>query len=455
MELKQSDYNMFIDNKKQESILVNTRTMNKVKFRREEAAFVKKSLAENDFGELKNRGYLNCLLENEFLLPHMYDEHRWIELMYNEMVYDKSYLSVTILPTINCNFKCVYCYENPESLYMSKEVVERVKRFFNKKIPGCKQVKISWFGGEPLLQKEVIFELMEHVNMLCKKYGVALAGTMNTNGYLLDRKTFKRLVSLKIRTYEICVDGPIDTHNRQRPHRELADSYQCIIKNLTDIKKEIKTNTFAIGIRTNVTPELEGVLDEHIRQMSELFSGDDRFYLSFQGVRNWGGERINSEMVLGTVREKKMHSCWHAVATKNRMKSIEAIPIIPFAGYCDATRHNGYVINYDGSLHKCTLAMFNPDSKDIDSIGYIDQYGNPIVDEEKHACWIIKPTPIREQCKKCKLFPVCIDGSCVYQRNILGNYRCNPIMEMLIEQILRFDELGKIIYCDKRYVKEA
>ncbi len=447
MKVKRSNYNMLLKNDKGDTCLFNTRTCAKLKFS-PIAAKRLNALLDNDIVELNENDVMEKeLYDKQIFLPLDYDEVRWIELKFNQMVYDTSFLSVTIMPTINCNFRCAYCYETPKETSMDKETLTRVKKFFDKKIPFCKQVKVSWFGGEPLLCKDVVLDLMEHIDCLCKKYGAAVVGTMNTNGYLLDVDTFKKLVALRVRTYEICIDGPKELHNIQRPHFEKSDSYQVILSNLLQIKDKVRSHAFKIGIRTNITPQIEPLLEKHLDEISKYFSGDNRFYVSFQGVRDWGGSRIADSMVLGTEKEKIVNRDWHKVANTKGLPSIELIPIIPFAGYCDAPRNNGYVINYDGTLHKCTIAMFSKEHCKDDNIGFIDQYGNPIVDEEKLGRWIVRPNAVRETCKKCKIFPMCVDGSCAYQKNLQGNNRCNPINEMIQSQILRFDEMGLIPYC--------
>lgn len=446
---KPSQYNVEFRNNQGELLLTNTRTCKRVKFAYDDISIVESLLACEENGAKIKQPIFQYLLYNEFILPIDYDEYRWIELKYNQMLYDTGFLSVTIIPTLNCNFRCVYCYETPEQKYMNRDTINRVKKFFAKKIKRCKQVKISWFGGEPLLCKDILLEIMEYVDSICKKEGAALAGTINTNGYLLDIETFKKMTSYRLRTFEICVDGTKQIHNKQRPHYLYKDSYETIIENLLNIKNYTKTNTFKIGIRVNITPEILPVLDEHIKQIASYFSNDSRFYISFQGVRDWGGTRVDSKMVLGTDNEKGVHKTLYEKAQEAGIQSIEIMPIIPFAGYCDANKDNGYIINFDGTLHKCSIAMYEPKFKEVNSIGFIDEYGNTVVDDEKLSQWLIRPTEIRNSCKDCKLYPLCVDGSCPYQRNIQNHYRCNPIYEMYKSQILCFDSINKIPYYER------
>ncbi|TOB11935.1 radical SAM protein, partial [Vibrio parahaemolyticus] len=64
-------------------------------------------------------------------------------------------LQLIIFPTEKCNFRCTYCYEKFEVGRMSNELIQGIKKFLEVRIPELDRLVISWFGGEPLLAKEV------------------------------------------------------------------------------------------------------------------------------------------------------------------------------------------------------------------------------------------------------------------------------------------------------------
>ena len=53
-------------------------------------------------------------------------------------------------------------------------------------------MEIAWFGGEPLLAKEIIVEIMSRVREICLKNKKPFYSNITTNGYELDIKTFER-----------------------------------------------------------------------------------------------------------------------------------------------------------------------------------------------------------------------------------------------------------------------
>ena len=65
-----------------------------------------------------------------------------------------NHLNIIIIPTTDCNFRCVYCYEQKESGFISDETLNKlfdsISLYFSK-INGKKSLRLDWFGGEPML----------------------------------------------------------------------------------------------------------------------------------------------------------------------------------------------------------------------------------------------------------------------------------------------------------------
>lgn len=108
--------------------------------------------------------FYKALVDNQFLVEDEVDE---VQLIKDLQVYidnDVTSYSLTINPTMNCNFKCWYCYESHvKSSKMDEEIVRRLKSFIIQTIEKNKHLKyfnISWFGGEPLLYFYDIIEPM-------------------------------------------------------------------------------------------------------------------------------------------------------------------------------------------------------------------------------------------------------------------------------------------------------
>jgi uncharacterized protein len=120
-----------------------------------------------------------------------------------------------ILPTEKCNFRCSYCYEDFMIGKMKEPVIQGIERFMERRIPELSQFSISWFGGEPLMAKNIVLRIAAHASRLCKQHGVSLDGGLTTNGYILDLDLFEELLSYNQRFFQITLDGWRDGHDAQ------------------------------------------------------------------------------------------------------------------------------------------------------------------------------------------------------------------------------------------------
>src|SRR5580693_1893213 len=93
-----------------------------------------------------------------------------------------------ILPTEKCNFRCVYCYEDFKVGRMSEGVQRGIELLLINRAPTLNLLNLSWFGGEPLLARDIVLRLSRHAFSLSKKYGFRLTGGLTTNGYLLNKE---------------------------------------------------------------------------------------------------------------------------------------------------------------------------------------------------------------------------------------------------------------------------
>ena len=429
--LKPSRYIVSEKNRNGELLLMSILHCTYVKFPQayadEVLTLMQSTVINESVGNLK---IIDVLKTNKMLIASNLDESLLVDAMHKQHVFSNDWLYLTILPTNNCNFRCIYCYENPAEENMNDQTEKNILDFVRKNIRKYKKLRLNWFGGEPLQQKERVVRMSREINEICKANKIPLVGMMTTNGYDLDLETFRSLISNRILSYQVCIDGSKCTHNVQRPHFQNSDSYQKTYSNLLSIKRNIKSNTFKIVIRANMTPFVEEHLLGHLEDLASDFGNDKRFSIYFQGVRDWGGNRISENAVEIAPDEENYYKKWYDIASEKGLNSADFIPVGPVTGLCEANLKNGYLIYYDGSIHKCSLASQDETSKDIDTVGQIEDGGKMIIDNEKIAKWIVNRVS-SENCYNCSLYPICCGGSCPYSKNIKGQKSCLPIKEMI------------------------
>lgn len=114
--------------------------------------------------------------DDAFLLRHHYET--------DKKAYSGTNLLLTIVPTLDCNFSCAYCFENNKRhVYMSGATIDKLIEFI-KKHNSIKSLSICWYGGEPLLAFDVMNKFMDKLRNEIKL--PILSHVIITNGYHLN-----------------------------------------------------------------------------------------------------------------------------------------------------------------------------------------------------------------------------------------------------------------------------
>lgn len=289
------------------------------------------------------------------------------------------FLELIILPTEQCNFRCTYCYEDFSIGKMKARTVIAIKKLISNRFHSLDMLKISWFGGEPLLAKEIIFEISSHIMQLKQIYPhVKIIGGITTNAYLLNDKMLQQLVTLGVSLYQISLDGTEHVHNQTRQRGNHRGSFNEIWRHLLAAK--MSQLDFAILLRIHVTPENTEDLFDLLDQIKFHFAGDTRFSLFFKTIENLGGKNAGSFKVLtGQSKEEILARLYQHVDNKMLIKNLD-----DHGSYvCYAAQTNSFVIRADGRIGKCTVAL----SDDRNHIGELLEDGTVTVSAEKLALW--------------------------------------------------------------------
>lgn len=144
------------------------------------------------------------------------------------------YCQATILLTDRCNLRCRYCYDGYQGLRAGggaamewpdlKRALDYVFRVWG---AGCEIFDIHFFGGEPLLE----FNLVQRAAAYCRGIGCAHRVEVNlsvsTNGLLLTPAITQFLVDNQF-DVSISVDGPPQVHDRARQFASGCGSYELL-----------------------------------------------------------------------------------------------------------------------------------------------------------------------------------------------------------------------------------
>ena len=104
-------------------------------------------------------------------------------------------MNLTLHLTDNCNMDCAYCLREKCPKDMSEEVLYKACDLaFSKGL----RAGLCFFGGEPLLKKDLIYKALDYCEDKVKETGMRFDCKMTTNGSLLDEEFLKRAAKVKM-----------------------------------------------------------------------------------------------------------------------------------------------------------------------------------------------------------------------------------------------------------------
>jgi uncharacterized protein len=302
----------------------------------------------------------------------------WRELLSHRM------LHLVLLPTEQCNFRCVYCYEDFLAGQMPQPVVESVKALMRRRMPGIDLLALEWYGGEPLLAWPVIEEIQGFAGELIRDHPhVRLAGSMTTNGSLLTQRRFERLLELGVRRFQISLDGHRESHDMLRPRLGGGGSFTAIWRNLLAMHRSLEP--FDITLRLHVTRDNHQALDDLLLLLSREIGGDRRFSVMFKAIRRFGGPNDANLPILPAEQEDEVLDRLVSQATGLGLSERQDIFSQPdMLPGCYAAALGSYVVRSNGELAKCTVALDHPNNR----IGTLQPDGTLALDSAKMKGWL-------------------------------------------------------------------
>jgi uncharacterized protein len=293
-------------------------------------------------------------------------------------------LHLVLMPTEQCNFRCVYCYEDFLAGQMPRQVVEAVKALMARRISRIDLLSLDWFGGEPLLAWPILQEIQSFACELVRRHpAVRLTGAMTTNGSLLSRKRFERLLELGVRSFHISLDGTRETHDAMRQRLGGGGSFDAIWRNLLALRRS--PESFEVTLRLHVTSDNREALDELLLQLADEVGGDRRFSVMFKAVRRFGGPNDERLPIVPAEQEGEILGRLVGRAVElglHQEQDVFARPgILPG---CYAAALSSYVVRSNGDLAKCTVALDHPNNR----IGTLQPDGTVAIDSAKMTGWL-------------------------------------------------------------------
>ena len=331
---------------------------------------------------------------------------------------------VVLQVTQQCNLRCSYCvysgnYDTRQhsDKRMSEETALKAIDYVIRHSSEVDEVCFSFYGGEPLLEIELIKKCIAYVkkNMEGRKYTFS----MTTNGTLLVPETVHFLVENHFRL-SVSLDGPKEEHDANRRFRTGKGSFDTIMKNIQHIKEhypEFWENIYFL-ITLNPKMDLDKVCDffattellphhliqfNHVENINlnnpELIQFGDQYHLSQKY------KYLKALMALsGMIKEEQVDKLYERTLIDKKL----FLDTLKDGNILQRCVHHGgpcipgarkLFVSVDGVFFPCEKVVENPKSR---SIGKLD-HG---LEVERMKRLLNLGDLTKEECKECWLFKI-------------------------------------------------
>ena len=291
---------------------------------------------------------------------------------------DKKYredADIVICPSINCNFRCSYCFERSlqncidngsipvEHLNLSHEQVDTIFESLPKIQKRHKNIRptITLYGGESLLAQN--YEVIKYITKRANDMDFSIFAV--TNGYELS--TFHDLLGKNgISSLQISLDGMAEYHDKTRP---TIDGQPTFEKILSEIEAVLDIKGLQITIRMNYdSSNISSVsqLSEYLTKRGILDNKKVTFYANLISMnhenkgKDYKALKQAKSLSLSTDFNLDGHMAGLRGQFENAIKENKPLQQVPM--FC-AANSSMYVFSPDGSIYSCWEGIYQEYSR--------------------------------------------------------------------------------------------
>ena len=347
------------------------------------------------------------LVARWFLVPEAFDECQLAQqVRQTQMLLTRHKPGIThyvIFTTTDCNARCHYCYElgRPRRT-MTDEVAHDAAAFI---MHNCKgnDVKINWFGGEPLFNRRAIDVIVHDL----AASGVSIKSQMTTNGYLFDEALVRHACDVwHLGSVQVTLDGTEDVYNKIKAYRnDKGSAYMRVMDNIGLLAEA----GIKVSVRLNMDAQNEQDLWRLSEELAERFGGNEKVHVYVALLRDFGAEASSHERWERDLDAfDNLQGYLDELGIGGRSQPRRNVSV----NQCMADSDNSITILPDGRLGKCE---HETEQKLIGSI-YEDELDGAAIAEWKRTVSI-------PECKTCPFYPLCVRlASCDWSAGTCTEY---------------------------------
>jgi uncharacterized protein len=322
-------------------------------------------------------------------------------------------IKYTLIITQRCNLACDYCYIEKKRCSMSISTANKIIDFIFANSPERKKIDIAFFGGEPLLEFDLIKKITNIIqsNKYFDLSRVKLS--LVTNGTIFSDSIKEYLIENNIGLCLSC-DGPAIIHNAFRHFPDGRGSSEIVEKNIKSALKEFPL----APINAVYSPENLQFLPTVVDYLSSL--GARNIYLSPNIFARWTKNEADIlPSVYNIIAEK--YKYFYMMDMPIYISIIDGkITAILRGGYKPSERcrmgNMEFAFSPTGNIYPCERLMGSDDGNKH-CLGNINNESIPEI-----ACHKISSSAINSACQSCGLKDYCMNWCGCTNYYLTGRY---------------------------------
>ena len=337
---------------------------------------------------------LKELIESYFIVPISFDEKELVDnlrVLIKRLLMPGGINNYVIFTTTDCNARCFYCFESGCSrLTMDESTGEKIAEYMmNHRGEG--NLRLRWFGGEPLLGVQRIDQICSILN----SHKIEYVSAMISNGYLFTDAMMEKAINLwHLQEVQITLDGTEEVYNKTKAYVNTKGSpYKTVLNNI----ELLISSGIQVNIRINLDKHNKDDLNKLIEDISRKFQDRRLLHVYVSVVEKGVGyaplsRTENDDITL----HKQQNILTRHLEQIGFAKRVPQLPMIE-TSRCMADNANSIVIYPNGFFYKCEHVVEEDFIGNLEEDSLIQRVVH--LYEERLSCNI---------CNECVLYPTCI-----------------------------------------------
>lgn len=287
---------------------------------------------------------------------------------------------LTVNTTMDCNLRCAYCYERHEvGSALSDELIESIGNhlYYKSTLDKFKTLELTLFGGEPLLNPNVVEMLVGKVYEMSRQWGFKVVYKIVTNGTLVSERVIGMFKPYATR-FQITLDGLENNSGR----KSKQDSILASLRRISEV------GNFTVNLRINY----DAKTIKSVNLLADLvdFMPRGRTVVTLHKIWQEEEDRVAKSDIENSIS-----------VFNDKGFVVGSLTISQTSFHCVSDLYSQAVINYDGNVFKCTARAFDKAHR----LGRLSKYG--IIDWNQDKVRDYLSLDFASCCQECKLMPSC------------------------------------------------